>query len=165
VGLQGHVVAVVHDRVEVQVELGACCLPGAQHRGAEGGQQALVMAAREPVGVGAQRGRLGQRLQAREGRQGGVGGHVVDVGDAAAADGFERQQAEYAGAGGDLAGAGQVGGADRARQVEGDQAGHQQQHAGVVAGDAQRLGWPGDAAGAGWVVAARAATLAGGAGG
>jgi hypothetical protein len=67
VGLQGDVVAVVHDRVEVQVELGAACLPSAQHRGAEGGQQALVVAAREPVGVGAQRGRLGQRLQAGEG--------------------------------------------------------------------------------------------------
>jgi len=95
-------------------------LSGAQHRGAEGVKQRLLVAARQPVGVGAKRGRLGQRLQAREGRQGRVGGHVVEVGDAAAADGFERQQAEHAGAGGDLAGAGQAGGADRAGQVEGD---------------------------------------------
>jgi hypothetical protein len=86
------------------------------------------------------------------------------VGDAAAADGFERQQAEHAAKGGDLTGAGQARRGDRAGQVEGDQARHQQQHAGVVAGDAQRLGWPGATAGAGWVVAAGAATLVGGSG-
>ncbi len=135
VGLQGHVVAVVHDRVEVQVEVGPGGLPGADHRRAERGEQALVVAAGEPVGVGAQRGRLGQGFQAGEGGQGGVGG------------------------------AGEVGGADRAGQVEGDQAGHQQQEPGEVGGQAQRLGWPGDAAGAGWVIAARAASLAGGPGG
>ncbi len=67
--------------------------------------------------------------------------------------------------GGDLAGAGQARGADRPGQVQGDQAGDQQQHPGVVAGKAQRLGWPGAAAGAGWMVAVRAAALAGGPGG
>jgi hypothetical protein len=132
VGLKGHIVAVVHDRVEVQVELAACSLPGCDHGRAEGGQQALVMRSGEPVGVGAQRGRLGQRLQAGEGGQGGVGGHVIDVGDATPPDGFERQQAQHAREGGNLAGAWEAGGRNRCGQVQGDQAGHQQQRPGIV---------------------------------
>jgi hypothetical protein len=58
-----------------------------------------------------------------------------------------------------------VGGGDGGGQVQGDQAGHQQQDPGEVAGPAQRLRRPGDAAGAGRVVAARPAALVGGSGG
>jgi len=58
--LQSNVVAVVHDRVEVQVELGTAGLAGAGHGGSERAQQGLVVAAGKAVGVGAKRGRLRQ---------------------------------------------------------------------------------------------------------
>jgi len=55
VRFQGDVVTEVHDRVEVQIEVGTAGLPGLDHRPGQFGQQRLVVRAREPVAVAAQR--------------------------------------------------------------------------------------------------------------
>ena len=55
VGFQGDVVAEVHDRVEVQIEIGVVGLPGPGHRPGQTGQQLLIVGAREPVAVAPQR--------------------------------------------------------------------------------------------------------------
>ena len=58
VRFQGDVVAEVHDRVEVQIEIGVVGLTGSGHRPGQTGQQFLVVRACEPVAVTPQRAGL-----------------------------------------------------------------------------------------------------------
>ena len=69
--LQCRVVAPVRDGVEVQVHCFAVGEPGRDGGLVQGGQECCLPAVLEPVGVGGQRGGLGQRGQRRE--QGGQG--------------------------------------------------------------------------------------------
>lgn len=159
VGLQGDVVAEVHDRVEVQIEVSARALAGLGHRACEAGEQRLVVRAREAVAVGAQRAGLGQRLQAGERGECWVGADIVDVADAAPADRLERQQRQHRGQRRDLAGARKARVGDRAGQIQRDQRRQQQHDAGMVAGDAHRLLGPAQPPDAWRMVARRCAAL------
>ncbi len=89
-GTAGHVVLVqchffapVHDGVKVQVEVAAGVgeQVGAQQRLAQRGEQPRLVDVLAPVGVGGQRGGLGQRGQPGEQSGADVGGQVIDVGD------------------------------------------------------------------------------------
>ena len=85
----------------------------------------------QPVGVVGQGGLLRQRCQA--GEQGGAGVDeqvVVNVGDAAGAGEFERQQGQQPADGGNGAGTRVAGGVGQGGQVQGDQVGDGQQQAG-----------------------------------
>jgi len=84
----------------------------------------------EPVGVGGQRGGLGQRGQSGEQPGPDVGGQVVDVGDPADADQLEGEQAQQVVGGRDHRGARVAGGGGQGGQVQGDQLGHGQQQPG-----------------------------------
>ena len=161
VGLQCDVVAEVHDRVEVQVEVGAGALAGLGHRARERGEQRLVVGALEAVAVAAQRAGLRQRLQARERRQRGVCADVVDVADAAPADRLERQQREHRGQRRHLARARQARAGDGAGQIKRDQRRQQQQRAGEVALQRDQPFGPAQHARARRIVARRCATLPG----
>ena len=92
---QRGVFAPVHDGVEVQVEVAALGEAGGEHLAVERGEEAALAFVGEPVAVGGQRGRLGQRGQPGEQPGAGVGGEVVDMGDAADAGELERQQRQH----------------------------------------------------------------------
>ena len=92
---QGGIASPVHDGVEVQVEDGLLGggEPGVDHPGVQSGQELALVLVGQPVGVVGQGGFLWQAGQA--GEQGGAGVDeqvVIDVGDAAGAGEFERQQ-------------------------------------------------------------------------
>src|SRR5919198_4396598 len=74
VSFQGHVLAPVHDGVEVQIEVpaGVGDEVGGQHRAAERGQQCLLAGVVGAGGGGGERGGFGERGQ--PGGKGGGGG-------------------------------------------------------------------------------------------
>ena len=127
---QHRVIAPVHDGVEVQVQCLAVGQPGREGGLVQGGQECGLLAVLEPVGVGGQRGGLGQRGQPGEQRGAGVGGDVIDVGDPPGAGQLERQQRQHVRQGGDLRGGRVAGGGDRLRQAEGDQVRDREQQPG-----------------------------------
>ena len=90
--LQGRVLAPVHDRVEVEVEVGAVDQPRLQHRLIERDQERVLALVRELVGVAGQRGRLRQRGEPGEQGRAVVGGEILDVRGAADVRELERQQ-------------------------------------------------------------------------
>ena len=133
---QGGVAAPVHDGVEVQVEdrFAAGGQAAADHLGVEGGQEALLVSVRQPVGVAGQGGFLGEHREPGEQGGGGVGEQVIDVGDPPGAGELERQQGQQPGDGGDDAGAGVAGRRGQGGQVQGHQVrdGEQQPGPGAV---------------------------------
>ena len=128
--LQRRVLAPVHDRVEVEVQRVAAGQPGGQARLVQCGQELLLFAVLEPVGVGGKRGRLGQRDQPGEDRGAGVGGQVVDVRDPPGRGELERQQGQHIGQGGDLRAGRVAGRGDQVGQVQGEQVRDGQQQPG-----------------------------------
>jgi hypothetical protein len=120
----------VHDRVEVQVEVGALDQPGADHGLVQRGQEGSLALVGQPVGVGGKGGGLGQGDQAGEQGSTGVGGQVIDVACPADPDQLQCQQRQQVVDRGDDAGAWVAGGADQGGQVQGDQLGHGQQQPG-----------------------------------
>lgn len=123
--LQRDVVAPVHDGVEVQVQVttGVSDQVSGEHGLAEAGEQSSLGAVVEAVGVGGQRGGLGQGHQPGEGPGADISGQVVDVGDPTGAYQLECQQGEYVVDRRDDRGPGVAGGGDQAGQVQGDQLG------------------------------------------
>ncbi len=92
--VEGHVLAPVHDGMEVQVEVpgGVSDEVGRQHRLAERGEEGGLAGVVEPVGVGGERGGFGKGHQAGEQPGSDVGGQVVDVRDPSHSDQLQRQQ-------------------------------------------------------------------------
>ena len=127
--------------VEVQVEVAALGQAAIEHAAVERGEEPALAFMGQPIAVGGERGRFGQRGQPGEQPSGGVGGEIVDMGDAAYTDELERQQRQHRADRGDDPGAGIAGGGDHPGHVEGDQVGHRQQQAGQlgVASLGQRL--------------------------
>ena len=130
-GPGGHVVlfrgrgvaAPAHDGVEVQVEdrLVRGGQPAADHLLVEGGQEALLVSVRQPVGVAGQGRFLGEHREPGEQGGRGVGEQVIDVGDPPGAGELERQQGQQPGSGGDDPGAGVPGCRGQGGQVQGNQ--------------------------------------------
>ena len=127
---QRRVLTPVHHRVKVQVDLLPGGQPGGQGRFVQRGQEALLLGVLEPVGVGGQRGGLGQRDQPGEQRRPGVGGQVLHVGDPAHPDQLERQQRQQIAGGGDLRRRRVAGRLHQRGQVQGEQVRDGQQQPG-----------------------------------
>ena len=85
----------MHDRVEVQVEVGAVDQFRLQHRLIERDQERVLALMRELVGVARQRGRFRQRGKPREQRRARVGGEILDVRGTADVRELERQQRQH----------------------------------------------------------------------
>ncbi len=158
--VQRGVLAPVHDGVEVQVQH----LAGGQAGGDGGlvqrGQELLLLGVLQAVGVGGQRGRLGQGGEPGEQRRAGVGGQIVHVGDPAGPGQLHGQQGQQVADRGDVAGAGVAGGGDQCGQVQGEQVGQRQQqpgHPGGRGGGQARVVAGGQGTGPGQVFAAGAA--------
>ena len=90
--LERCVLAPVHDRVEVEVEVGAVDQSRTEHRFVECDEERVLALVRELVGVARQRGRLRQRREPREQCRAVVGGEIFDVRGAADAGELQRQQ-------------------------------------------------------------------------
>ena len=88
---QDRVLAPVHHGVEIKVERLPLSQPGGQRRLVQGGQERGLPGVLEPVGVGGQRGGLGQCGQPGQQRRAGVGGDVIDMGDPPGGGQLERQ--------------------------------------------------------------------------
>ena len=133
---QGGIAAPVHDGVEVQVEdrFAAGGQARADHLPVEGGEEALLVSVRQPVGVAGQGGFLGQHREPGEQRGGGVGEQVIDVGDPPGAGELERQQGQQPRHRGDDPGAGVAGRRGQGGQVQRHQVrdGEQQPGPGAV---------------------------------
>ena len=132
---QRRVVPPVHDGVEVQVDRVAGGQPGLEAGLVQSGQERGLLGVFEPVGVGGQRGGLGQRGQAGEQRRTGVGGQFLDVGDPAGAGELERQQRQHRTHRRDDRGARIAGVCDQAGQIQGDQVRDGQQQPGELGVD------------------------------
>jgi len=126
--LQHRVVSPVHHGVEVQVQRLAVSQPGRDRRLVQGGQECCLPGVFEPVGVGGQRGGLGQRSQPGEQGCARVGGDVIDVGDPPGRGELERQQRQQIRQGRDLRGRRVARRGHHVRHAERDQVrDHQQQ--------------------------------------
>jgi hypothetical protein len=90
--LERDIVAEVHDRVEVQIEIGAAGLSRVGHRGRQGGQQLLVVGAGQAVAVAPQAAGFRQRLEPREHGERRIDTHVIDMADATPSDRFQREE-------------------------------------------------------------------------
>ena len=137
--LERDVVPEVHDRVEVQIEISAAGLPRPGHRPGQPGEQLLVIGAREAVAVAAQTAGFRQRFQASERRERRIDTDIIDMTDTPASDRFERQQRQDRGERRDLTRAREPRSGDRTREIQRDQSGEQQHHAGVVTIHTHRL--------------------------
>jgi len=114
----------------------------------------------EPVGVGGERGGLGERHQPGEQAGADIGGEVVDVGDPTDPDQLECQQRQHVVGGRDDRGAGVAGGFDHRWQVEGDELGDGQQQPGHLGLGARGEGGEVDDGRPTGVVAVRGAAFA-----
>jgi hypothetical protein len=90
--LQASVVAPVHDRVEIEVEVSAVDQPRTQHRLIERDQERVLALMRELVGVAGQRGRFRQRGEPCEQRRSVVGREILDVRGATDTRELEREE-------------------------------------------------------------------------
>jgi len=124
VALERDVVSEVHDRVEVQIEIGAAGLPRLGHRSGQPREQLLVVGAGEPVAVAPQRAGLRQRFEPRERGERGVNADVIDMADATAADRFQREQRQDRGDRGNLTRAREPRSSDSTREIQRDQRGN-----------------------------------------
>ena len=108
----------------------AVATPAADHLLVEGGQEALLVSVRQPVGVAGQGRFLGEHREPGEQGGRGVGEQVIDVGDPPGAGELERQQGQQPGSGGDDPGAGVPGCRGQGGQVQGNQVRDGQQQPG-----------------------------------
>jgi hypothetical protein len=99
------ILAVVHDGVEVEVELGALAQAGPDQGWSQGSQEAALEIALSAVGVGGQSGRLGDGGEAGAESGGLVRRDVVDVIEATHGDQLQGQRREQVAEGGDHPGA------------------------------------------------------------
>jgi len=106
--------------VEVQVEVAALGQAAIEHAAVERGEEPALAFMGQPIAVGGERGRFGQRGQPGEQPSRGVGGEIVDVADPAYTDELERQQRQHRADRGDDSCAGIAGGGDHPGHVEGD---------------------------------------------
>ena len=128
------ILAVAHDRVEVEVEALPLDQPGRLLAGHERSKQCVVVSAGGAVGVGGQVGALGQDGQSAEGTERGVVHDVVDVRATATLVALQRQQRQQRVDRGKLAGAGVAGRGHERGQVELEQLGEQQEQSCVLRG-------------------------------
>ena len=137
--LERDVVSEVHDRVEVQVEIGAASLPRLGHRPRQPGQQLLVVGAGQAVAVAPQTAGLRQRFEPRERGERRVDTDIIDMTDTPPSDRFQREQRQDRGDRGNLTRAGEPRPGDSTGEIQRDQRGKQQHRAGVVTVEPHRL--------------------------